>query len=40
MAGFSKKDDLKYFLKAIVGIDYVHLPELAPTKELLRVQEA
>jgi uncharacterized protein (DUF488 family) len=35
LAGFSKKDDLKYFLHAIAGIDYVHVPELAPTKELL-----
>ena len=35
LAGFSKKDDLKYFLRAIAGIDYVHLPELAPTKDLL-----
>ena len=35
LAGFSKRDDLKYFLKAICGIDYLHLPELAPTQELL-----
>jgi uncharacterized protein (DUF488 family) len=35
LAGFSKKDDLKYFLRTVAGIDYVHLPELAPTKELL-----
>src|SRR5712664_705083 len=35
LAGFSKKDDLKYFLRAIAGIDYIHVPELAPTKELL-----
>lgn len=35
LAGFSKKDDLKYFLRAVAGIDYVHVPELAPTKELL-----
>jgi uncharacterized protein (DUF488 family) len=35
LAGFSKKDDLKYFLRAIAGIDYVHVPELAPTKEML-----
>lgn len=35
LAGFSKKDDLKYFLQAIGEIDYVHLPELAPTKEML-----
>jgi len=35
LAGFAKKDDLAYFLKTICGIDYVHLPELAPTQELL-----
>ncbi len=35
LAGFSKKDDLKYFLRAIAGIDYLHVPELAPTKDLL-----
>jgi uncharacterized protein (DUF488 family) len=35
LAGFSKKEDLAYFLKEIVGIAYVHLPELAPTQEML-----
>jgi len=35
LAGFAKKDDLAYFLKAIAGMDYVHLPELAPTQEML-----
>jgi uncharacterized protein (DUF488 family) len=35
LAGFSKKDDLRYFLQTIAGIDYLHVPELAPTKELL-----
>lgn len=35
MAAFTKKDDLKYFLRVIAGIDYVHLPILAPTKEIL-----
>jgi len=35
LAGFTKKDDLRYFTKAICGIDYVHLPELAPTTEIL-----
>jgi uncharacterized protein (DUF488 family) len=34
LAGFAKADDLKYFLK-ISGIDYIYMPELAPTKELL-----
>jgi uncharacterized protein (DUF488 family) len=35
LAGFSKKDDLKYFLQAVAGIDYLHLPDLAPTQEML-----
>jgi len=35
LAGFSKRDDLKYFLKAILGLDYVHLPILAPTQDIL-----
>ena len=35
LAGFAKRDDLRYFLKAICGIDYAHRPELAPTDRLL-----
>jgi len=35
LSGFAKKGDLAYFLKEICGIEYVHLPELAPTQELL-----
>ncbi len=35
LAGFTKKDDLRYFLRSIADIEYVHLPELAPTQELL-----
>ena len=35
LAGFSKRDDLRYFLTAICGIEYVHLPQFAPTQELL-----
>lgn len=35
LAGFAKKDDLRYFLKAICAVEYVHRPELAPTQELL-----
>lgn len=35
LAGFAKKDDLTYFAKAICGMDYVHLPALAPTQEML-----
>ncbi|MBX7096437.1 MAG: DUF488 domain-containing protein [Myxococcaceae bacterium] len=35
LAGFAKKDDLRYFLKAIGGIEYAHEPKLAPTQEML-----
>jgi uncharacterized protein (DUF488 family) len=35
LAGFAKKDDLAYFADAICGIDYVHLPVLAPTQDML-----
>ncbi len=35
LAGFAKKDDLRYFLRALGGIDYIHLPILAPTEEIL-----
>jgi len=35
LAGFAKKNDLAYFLETICGIEYVHLPMLAPTQEML-----
>jgi uncharacterized protein (DUF488 family) len=35
LAGFSKRDDLRYFVKAICGMDYRHFEELAPTPEIL-----
>ena len=35
LAGFAKKDDLRFFLREICGIDYVHLPDLAPTQNML-----
>lgn len=35
LAGFAKKNDLQYFLKEICAVDYTHIPDLAPTKEML-----
>lgn len=35
LAGFAKKDDLRYFLEAICRIGYEHMPELAPTQDML-----
>lgn len=35
LAGFTKRDDLAYFCGAILGIDYQHVPDLAPTQAML-----
>ena len=40
LAGYSKKDDLQYFLRTICGADYHHELTLAPTKEMLDTYRA
>jgi uncharacterized protein (DUF488 family) len=35
LAGFAKRQDLKYFLKQIADIEYIHLLDLAPSKDIL-----
>lgn len=35
LAGFAKKQDLQFFLSELCNAEYIHLPELAPTKALL-----
>ena len=35
LAGFARKSDLPYFLKSLASCDYLHLPELAPTDQIL-----
>ena len=35
LAGFTKKEDLQFFLREICGAEYVHEPMLAPTQEML-----
>lgn len=35
LAAFAKRADLEYFLREIADIDYLHLPELAPTQDIL-----
>jgi uncharacterized protein (DUF488 family) len=35
LAGFAKKEDLRYFLKSICNIDYIHITDLAPTQDML-----
>ncbi len=34
LAGFARRDDLAWFARELAGIEYVHMPELAPTQEL------
>ena len=35
LAGFTKRQDIEYFLQSIVDAEYAHLPIMAPTKQLL-----
>jgi uncharacterized protein (DUF488 family) len=35
LAGFAKRSDLEYFLRKMAGIEYVHVLDLAPTKDIL-----
>ena len=35
LAGFTKREDLRYFTQVICGIEYIHAPDLAPTAEIL-----
>ena len=35
LAGFTKREDLQFFLREICGIEYHHVPLLAPTQDML-----
>lgn len=35
LAGFAKRDDLRYLAKQLCDADYMELPQLAPTEEML-----
>lgn len=35
LAGFAKRNDLAWFLSELCGMDYAHLPALAPTRQIL-----
>ena len=35
LAGFTKRDDLRFFTKSICNIDYLHVPDLAPSADIL-----
>jgi uncharacterized protein (DUF488 family) len=36
LAGFTKRDDLAYFLQRVLRVEYCHLDFLAPTPDLLK----
>jgi uncharacterized protein (DUF488 family) len=40
LAGFAKRDDLAFLLREGFGIEYVHVPDLAPTQEMLDAYSA
>ena len=40
LAGFAKGQDLEFFVKELCDADYVHIVDLAPTKELLNDYQA
>jgi uncharacterized protein (DUF488 family) len=35
LAGFAKRDNLRYFLRTIGGMEYIHHPDMAPTQQIL-----
>ena len=35
LAGFAKRDDLRFFANQLCGIEYEHVPALAPTEDML-----
>lgn len=36
LAGFSKRDDLRFFLSRVANVGYMHLPQFAPSDALLK----
>lgn len=36
LAGYAKGNDLKFFVKELCNAEYVHITDMAPTKELLK----
>jgi len=36
LSGFAKKNDLEFFLRELTDCEYVYLPKLAPTDEIMK----
>ena len=39
LAAFTKRDDLRFFLRELCNADYVHEPRLAPTEDILKAYQ-
>jgi uncharacterized protein (DUF488 family) len=39
LAGFTKRDDLEFFARAICKAGYLHLPDLAPSEDLFHARK-
>lgn len=35
LAGFAKRNDLQFFLREVCHMNYIHVPDLAPTQDIL-----
>jgi uncharacterized protein (DUF488 family) len=40
LSGFSKRNDLSFFLRELIGSEYIHLPILSPTDDILKEYRA
>lgn len=40
LAAFTKRDDLRFFLRELCDADYVHCPKLAPTEDILKAYQS
>ena len=36
LAGFTKQGDIEYFLRELCNAEYLHMPILSPTKDMLK----
>ena len=39
LAAFTKRDDLRFFLRELCNADYLHEPRLAPTEDILKAYQ-
>lgn len=39
LSGFTKRDDLAYFLHGLLGVEYYHMDFLAPTQEIRKANK-